>query len=103
MTRRKKQPQEIEAFAGVMPGGQIAWATVRPTRADCLAMCERFQPSLEGHPSYLRIMPLVVGYDLNRQLAFQLGPEQPKSLDPVADFAERLAAFDPDWQRAKGS
>lgn len=83
-TRRKKHPQEIDAFAGVMPGGQIAWATVRPTRDACLAMCERFQPTLEGQPSYLRIMPLAIGYDLNRQLAFQLGDDQPRAGDPEA-------------------
>lgn len=84
MGKRKTHQHEIAAYVGIMPGGGFAWATVRPSREECAAMCERFQPSLAGHPSYLRIMPLWIGYDLNRQLTFQLGDEQPRAGDPEA-------------------
>lgn len=90
MAKRKTYSQEVPAFVGIDRRGNFAWGTIRPTREGCLEVIERFGGAVNGFPDRLRIMPVFIGYDLNRQLAFQLGDDQPQPTDPDSGTKIRL-------------
>lgn len=80
---KKRTPaREIAAFVGVDGRGGIAWGTFRESRAACAAEIERIAPAVGGFPPPLRVMPVRIAFDLNRQLDMPLdGPQEPSERD----------------------
>ena len=79
MGKRRSFDKEIPAFVGVDGRGVFAWGTIRATRESCAEAIERFASPVAGYSPPLRIVPVWIGFDLNRQLAFELDdtPAQP--------------------------
>lgn len=77
--KRTPYPTEIAAFAGFDGRGNIALGTLRLDRDACQAEIERVAPAVKGYPAPLRILPVYIGTDLNRQLDMPLESPQERA------------------------
>jgi len=67
VAKRKTHPREIAAYAAFDGCGNLAFATIRPTKEASQAAAARLSPAVEGFPPPLRVLPIFIGLDLNTQ------------------------------------
>ena len=65
--RSRSYAREIAAWAAFDTYGNLAYATIKPTKEQAEDAADRLSPAVEGYPLPLCVMPIFIGLDINAQ------------------------------------